>query len=89
MLMSGNVSESSPDRMVTSHSAAICDAWSSDPVASLTATICGQASAIRAIVSGRMLEPVRPGMLYRQMGRSTASATAAKWRKYPSWVGLL
>ena len=32
-------------------------------VASLTATSVGSFSAMRAIVSGRMFEPVRPGML--------------------------
>ena len=41
---------------------AVCDAWSSEPVASLTATICGNLAS-RAIVSGRMFEPVRPGIL--------------------------
>ena len=89
MLMSGRVRLSSPDRMVTSVRLAICEARSSEPVASFTATIVGYASANRAIVSGRIVDPVRPGMLYNTCGRSQASATAPKWRKYPSWVGLL
>ena len=62
MLISGKVRLSSPLRIVRSHSEAMCDAWSSEPVASLTATMVG-ISARRAMVSGRMLEPVRPGML--------------------------
>ena len=63
MLMSGSVRLSSPLRMVRSVRAAICDAWSSEPVASFTATMVGYFSASRASVSGRMFDPVRPGML--------------------------
>ena len=48
------------------------------PVASFTATIVGHFSASRAIVSGRMFDPVRPGMLYSTIGMLAASATAEK-----------
>lgn len=63
MLMSGRVRLSSPLSRAKSHRAAMLDAWSSDPVASFTATTVGYLSAMRARVSGRMFDAVRPGML--------------------------
>ena len=50
--------DSGPDEVA----ATIAEAWSIDPVASLTIVMFGQ-SARRVIVSGSMFLPVRPGML--------------------------
>ena len=58
----GRVRLSSPESTVRSQPAATCEAASSEPVASLTPTTWGT-SASRIRVSGRMLPPVRPGML--------------------------
>jgi hypothetical protein len=60
----------------------------SDPVASLTATICG-CRARRAIVAGNKSTEVRPGTLYRITGTAEASAAAMKCRYRPSCGGLL
>ena len=60
--ISGSVRLSSPLRTVRSVALMICEAWSSEPVASLTIVMFGN-SAIRTIVSGSMFLPVRPGML--------------------------
>ena len=62
MDISGSVRLSSPLRTVRSVVQRICEAWSSEPVASLTSAMFGS-SARRAIVSGSMFLPVRPGML--------------------------
>ena len=51
---------SSPLSTVRFDSATICEAWSIEPVASLTIVMFGS-SPIRAIVSGSMFLPVRPG----------------------------
>ena len=61
--MIGKVRLSSPESIVTSQSAATWLAMSSLPVASFTPTIVGHFSAMRAIVSAAISEPVRPGML--------------------------
>ncbi|CFP68754.1 Uncharacterised protein [Bordetella pertussis] len=49
------------------------------PVASLMPMMPGT-SARRSTVSLDMSATVRPGTLYSTVGRSTASATARKWR---------
>ena len=59
---SGSVRLSSPLRTVRSVMPMICEAWSSEPVASLTIVMLGS-SAMRTMVSGSMFLPVRPGML--------------------------
>jgi hypothetical protein len=53
---------SSPESTVRSVAARICEAWSIEPVASFSSAMPGS-SAIRMIVSGSMLRPVRAGML--------------------------
>ncbi len=58
------------------------------PVASLMPTMPGTC-ARRSVVSVARSATVRPGTLYRIIGRSTASAMALKWRYSPSCVGLL
>ena len=58
----GNVILSSPLRTVRFVAPSTWDAWSIEPVASLTIVILSS-SARRAIVSGSMFFPVRPGML--------------------------
>ena len=68
MASSGSVRLSSPLSTVRFVRARICEAWSSEPVASLTIAMLGN-SAMRAIVSGSIFLPVRPGMLYTQIGR--------------------
>ena len=60
--ISGSVRLSSPLSTVRFVAAMICDAWSSEPVASLTIAMFSS-SASRTIVSGSMFLPVRPGML--------------------------
>ncbi len=59
---SGSVMLSSPLSTVRSVKAKTCEAWSIEPVASLTIAILGS-PARRAMVSGSMFFPVRPGML--------------------------
>ncbi len=59
----------SPQRLITS---VIC---SREPLASLMPTIFPNSDRA-ATVSGSMFTPVRPGILYRMIGMSTASATA-------------
>ena len=59
---SGSVKLSSPLKTVRSVAPMICEAWSNEPVASLTIVMFGS-SAIRMMVSGSMFLPVRLGML--------------------------
>ena len=59
---SGSVMLSSPESTVRSVAARTCEAWSIEPVASLSMAMPGS-SARRMIVSGSMLRPVRVGML--------------------------
>ena len=60
--ISGSVRLSSPLSTVRFVVVRIADAWSSEPVASLT-IVTFSSSASRAIVSGSMFLPERPGML--------------------------
>src|SRR5262249_40122619 len=64
-LMIASVSESSPERTSKSGPAplTIALAWSVEPLASLTPTTVGISLAMRTIVSGGTLAPVRRGML--------------------------
>src|SRR5262245_11848049 len=76
--MRGNVMLSSPERTLKSgpHARMTWVIWSSEPDASFTPTMFGQSLTIRTRVSVSTLTAVRPWMLYKRIGMSTASATA-------------
>ena len=58
----GSVSGSSPERIVMSQSSAISLTWSTEPLASLIATMFSISESL-ATVSGSMFTPVRDGTL--------------------------
>ncbi len=79
MAISGKVIASSPDRTMNSdgtrwQTSHICEML---PDASFTPTMFGTAAS-RAMVSGSMLTPVRPGTLYRTIGSGVLAAMARK-----------
>ena len=87
----GSVNMSSPARIAKlsgTPSERISATRGAAPLASFTPTMPGTL-AQRAMVSGSMSTLVREGTLYMTTGSPPCLATASKWRKSPSGVGLL
>ena len=57
--------------------------------AEMIGTTSGTSRAMRATVGGSMLQPVRPGTLYRMTGMDTSEQMVLKCWYRPSCVGLL